>query len=88
MNSLGSGKVVHSVNVLKGDRGKQISEFPASLDKASFRSSHGGTHLSSGSHLLLEDYMRTLEEGRFALLHQLALTCQPVCWNLLLQKVS
>ena len=48
VKSLGLGKVVHAL--IPGDRGKQISEFEASLgqskcSKEQLRSRHGDTHL-------------------------------------------
>mgnify|MGYP001152815041 CR=1 FL=1 len=52
---------------------EEISEFKVSLGQASPRSRSGGTHPYSGTHLLLEAYMRILEEGRFILLCLLAL---------------
>jgi hypothetical protein len=50
-------------------------------DRANSKSRHGSTHLYSESHLLLEAYIRTLEEGRLTLPSLLALTCQYICWN-------
>ena len=38
--------------------------------------------------LLLEAYIKLMKEGRLTLLHLLALTCQHICWNLLLQDSS
>ena len=57
-------------------------------DKTSPRYRHGPIYLLSGPHLLLQAYIGTLEEGRFTLLCLLALTCQHICWNLLLQDFS
>jgi hypothetical protein len=33
----------------------------------------------------MEAYIRRMEEGRLLFLSLLALTCQLICWNLLLQ---
>jgi hypothetical protein len=54
----------------------------SSQDKAGPKSRCSGTHLSSGPHLLLKAYIRTVE-GRFTLLCLLAFICQHICWNLL-----
>ena len=39
-------------------------------------------------HIALEAYIRTMEEGRYILLHLCAHTRQYICWNLLLQDSS
>jgi hypothetical protein len=69
MKSLGPGKV-HDFNLRKLRQGDLwVQGQPG--NKTSPRSRCDGTHLESGPHLLLEAYIRTLEEGRFAFLRRL-----------------
>lgn len=65
---------------------QEISEFKPVWDRA--RSRHGSIHLKSGPYLLLEASIKTMEKGRLTLPCLLARTCQHICWNLLLQKMS
>ena len=83
MKILGPGKVVHAFNT-ETEAGRSLSSRSA-WDKTSFKSRCGGTHLQYEPHLLLEAYIRTLEEGRYTLPQLFAPTCQHFCRNLPLQ---
>jgi hypothetical protein len=85
MKRLGPGKVVHIFN----PRRLQQADLWVQGQPGTKQAPNLGIVVQSpGPHLQLEACIWILEEGMLTLLYLLALSCQHICWNLLLQEPS